>query len=153
MSSVSSRNRQGPMVPPTPLDLAYLRAQAGDHDRCLVTLVFHIDAGQVEGVDVSGRTAVVVGDAPGMMADGNWKLGLVIDDAASDQQADAIGRVFGGQLGGPMGALAPLVGEMLGVERAAIEYVDDGRQHSVSVGDIVDIAVEDIRHGEDGPPV
>jgi hypothetical protein len=33
-------------------------------------------------------------------------------------------QVFGGQLGGPMAGLAPLVGEMLGVERAAFEMED-----------------------------
>jgi len=34
--------------------------------------------------------------------------------------------VYSGQLGGPMAGLAPLVGEMLGVERVPIEIVDDG---------------------------
>ena len=52
--------------------------------------------------------------------------------------------VFGGQMGGPMEALGPLVGEMLGVERAAIEIVDDGLRHSVKVGDVIDFEIEDI---------
>ncbi len=43
-----------------------------------------------------------------------------------------------------MAALAPLVGEMLGVERAAIEIVDDGLLHSVRVGDAIDFEIEDI---------
>jgi hypothetical protein len=43
-----------------------------------------------------------------------------------------------------MGALAPLVGEMLGAERAAIEVRDDGLRHSVRVGDAIDFEVEDI---------
>ena len=53
------------------------------------------------------------------MTDGNWRLGVFIDERATDEQADKLIKVFGGQLGGPMGALAPLVGEMLGVERAS----------------------------------
>jgi hypothetical protein len=53
-------------------------------------------------------------------------------------------QVFGGQLGGPMAALTPLVGQMLGVERAAIEFADDGLRHSVRVGDAIDFEVEDI---------
>jgi hypothetical protein len=52
--------------------------------------------------------------------------------------------VFGGQLGGPMGALGPLVGEMLGVERARIEVNHDGLRHSVRVGDVIEFEVEDI---------
>jgi hypothetical protein len=52
--------------------------------------------------------------------------------------------VFSGQLGGPMAALTPLVGEMLGVERAAIEIRDDGLRHSVRVGSAIDFEIEDI---------
>ncbi len=85
----------------------------------------------------------MVADTPQVMAEGNWRLGLLINDGASDAQADALGRVFGGQAGGPMGALAPLVGELMGVERQPIEYADDGRRHSLRVGDSIDIEIED----------
>ena len=43
-----------------------------------------------------------------------------------------------------MAALGPLVGEMLGVERAPIEIRHDGLRHSVRVGDAIDFEVEDI---------
>ena len=43
-----------------------------------------------------------------------------------------------------MGALAPLVGEVLGAERAAIEIVEDGLRHSIRVGDAIDFEVQDI---------
>ena len=43
-----------------------------------------------------------------------------------------------------MAGLAPLVGEMLGVERAPIEVVDDGLRHSVRIGDAIDFEIEDI---------
>jgi hypothetical protein len=52
--------------------------------------------------------------------------------------------VFSGQMGGPMAGLAPLVGEVLGVERAPIEIVEDGVRHSVRIGDAIDFEVEDI---------
>jgi hypothetical protein len=63
--------------------------------------------------------------------------------------------VFGGQLGGPMAGLAPLVGEVVGVERAAIEVSDDGLLHRVRVGDVIEFEIEDIvPFGlEDGRPV
>jgi hypothetical protein len=78
------------------------------------------------------------------MTEGNWRLGVFIDDAASDEQFDKLVQVFGGQLGGPMAGLAPLVGEMLGVQRAAIEIRDDGLLHSVQVDDVIDYEIEDI---------
>ncbi len=43
-----------------------------------------------------------------------------------------------------MAALAPLIGEMLGVNRVPIEVVDDGLRHSVRIGDAIDFEIEDI---------
>ena len=114
-----------------------------DYDRCTVVLAFHIDEGDVNGVDVSGLNVAVLADTPPLMTDGNWKLGMFMDAAASKEQAEAVGGVFGGALGGPMAAVAPLVGEMLGMETVAMEYVDDGRRHSIRAGDLLDIEIED----------
>lgn len=114
-----------------------------DTERCRVVLVFHIDSGEVEGVDVSELTVAVLADTPQVMADGNWRVGLFMDAAATQEQADKLGAVFSGQLGGPMAVLAPLIGEMLGVEVAPIDYEDDGLRHRVKIGDFVEIEVED----------
>src|SRR5213595_1286348 len=91
------------------------------NDRCKVVLVFNVKDGEVDGVDVGGVTVAAVADTPKVMSDGNWRLGVVIDAAASDEQAEKLGGVFSGALGGPMEAMGPLVGESLGVERAPIE--------------------------------
>src|SRR3954463_10217049 len=125
------------------------------YDFCRVTLVFNIRDGQIEGTDIGDRKVAIIADTPKVMTDGNWKLGVFIDDQASDEQFDKLVQVFGGQLGGPMGALAPLVGEVVGVERAAIEVRDDGLLHSVRVGDAIEFEVEDIVPfgKEDGQPV
>src|SRR5436189_103962 len=88
------------------------------HDRCYAMLAFHIDRGEIEGVDVGGLTFALVVDSPPVMADGNWKVGVVLDGAASEEQAGALGRVVGGQLGGPPAMLGPLLGEMAGIEKA-----------------------------------
>ena len=113
-------------------------------DRCRVTLVFHVSEGDVEGVDVGGLTVAAVADTPKVMSEGNWRLGVFIDAAASDEQAAKLGAVFSGALGGPMEALGPLVAENLGVERAPIEVREDGLRHSVRIGDAVDFEIEDI---------
>jgi hypothetical protein len=114
------------------------------YDFCRVTLVFDILEGQVEGTDIGGLRVAVVADTPKVMTDGNWRLGMFIDERASDAQADKLAGVFSGQLGGPMAGLAPLVSEVLGVERAPIEISDDGLRHGVRVGDAIDFEVEDI---------
>ena len=113
-------------------------------DRCRVTLVFNVKDGEIEGTDVSGLTVAAVADTPKVMTDGNWRLGVFIDAAASDEQAEKLGGVFSGALGGPMQALGPLVGENLGVERATIEVREDGLRHSVRIGDAVEFEIEDV---------
>ncbi|MEU9345438.1 DUF1326 domain-containing protein [Streptomyces sp. NPDC048278] len=125
-----------------------------DHERCQVTFAFHVDSGNVDGVDVSDHSVAVVVDAPRVMAEGGWQVALYLDAAADDSQADALGRVFSGEAGGPMAALAPLIGKVLGVQRVPIEYRDDGRRHTARVGDVIDIEIEDQvapQFGEDGP--
>jgi hypothetical protein len=119
-------------------------ALGATYDRCKVTLVFNIHDGDVEGVDVSGLTVAAVADSPKVMSEGNWSLGVFIDASASDEQADKLGAVFSGALGGPMEALGPLVSEHLGVERAPIEVREDGLRHSIRIGDAVDFEIEDV---------
>jgi hypothetical protein len=114
------------------------------YDYCRVTLVFSIKAGEIEGTDVSGLKVAAIVDSPKVMTEGNWKIGMFVDERATDEQLDKLTAVFGGQKGGPMGALAPLVGEMLGVERAAIEVEEDGLRHSVRIGDAIDFEIQDI---------
>jgi hypothetical protein len=114
------------------------------NDYCRVVLVFNVKDGEVEGTDVSGLTVAAVCDTPKVMTDGNWRIGVFIDGAASDEQAEKLGGVFSGSLGGPMEALGPLIGENLGVERTAIEVREDGLKHSIRIGDAVDFEIEDV---------
>jgi len=113
-------------------------------DRCKVVLVFNVKSGEVEGTDVSGLTVAAVADTPKVMSEGNWRLGVVIDADASDEQAEKLGGVFSGALGGPMEALGPLVGEDLGVQRLPIEVREDGLTHSVKIGEEIDLEIEDV---------
>jgi hypothetical protein len=114
------------------------------YDFCRVTLVFNIAQGDVEGTDIGGLKVAVVADTPKVMTEGNWRVGVFVDERADDAQLEKLLGVFSGQLGGPMAALGPLIGEMLGVERAAIEVEDDGLRHRVRVGDAIDFEIEDI---------
>jgi hypothetical protein len=119
-------------------------ALGADNDYCRVVLVFNVKQGEVDGTDVGGLTVAAVADTPKVMSEGNWRLGVFIDAAASDEQAEKLGGVFSGALGGPMAGLGPLIGENLGVERAPIEVREDGLNHSVRIGDAVEIEIEDV---------
>ncbi len=108
-----------------------------------MVLAFHIASGEVEGVDVSGLNVAMVGDTPAIMWEGNWRVGMFLDAAASQEQADKLAALFSGKLGGPMEMLAGLTGERLGVQVAPIEYADEGRRHRVRIGDFAEIEIED----------
>src|SRR3989440_5154166 len=119
-------------------------ALGADNDYCRFALVFHVDSGEVEGVDVSGVTLAAVGESGHFMHEGNWKLGVLMDEAASEEQAEKLGAVFGGQLGGPMEALGPLVSEQLGVERVPLEFSSENGHHKLVVGDKGQVEVDDV---------
>jgi hypothetical protein len=125
-----------------------------DRDRCNAFLVFQIESGEVDGVDVSGLTVAGMIDTPKVMSEGNWRFGVLIDEAATDEQADKLGAVFSGELGGPMEALGPLVSEQLGVERVAMEVSHDNGTHRIKVGDDGELEVQEIVSfgKEDGVP-
>src|SRR5215471_376564 len=114
-----------------------------DNERCLVALAFNVTKGNVDGVDVSGLSIIMVADAPGQMSAGNWRVGVIIDAAASPQQAQALGAVFSGQKGGPMSAFAPLIGQQLGVQTAPIQYSNGGTNHRVKAGNLIEMEVDD----------
>jgi hypothetical protein len=107
-------------------------------------MAFHVDSGKIDDVDVSGLTVGVFGDTPAMMIEGSWKVGLFMDAKASEQQGAKLAGVFTGQMGGPMAGLAPLISEMLGMESASMEYSNDGRHHSVKIGEGVAIEIDDV---------
>jgi hypothetical protein len=105
-------------------------------------MAFEVETGEIEGVDVSGRSFVMIVDTPPTMADGNWRVGVIIDDVANEEQVERFGRVLSGALGGPPAALGPLLGEFLGIEQAPIRIERDGKSHRVMVGELIDYSGE-----------
>jgi len=112
-------------------------------DRCRALLAYHVESGEIDGVDVSGLSFALFLDAPPVMSQGNWRVGVFLDENASDSQAAQLGTVLSGQAGGPPAMLSPLIGEMLGVEKVRITYSEDGRGHHARIGDATDVGVED----------
>jgi hypothetical protein len=119
-------------------------AAPATNDRCNAALAWHIVSGEVDGTDVSDLSVVLVLDSPRQMSEGNWRVGMFMDDRASDEQAEKLGAIFSGQMGGPLANLVPLISENLGMEVASIEHIDDGLRHRVRVGNAIDVEVEDL---------
>jgi hypothetical protein len=123
------------------------------NDDCRAVLAFHVDHGEIDGVDVTGRTVVLVVLSPKMMVEGNWRVGLLADEGSSDDQIDRLTQVFSGAVGGPMAGLAPLIGEFLGAERAPVELAQDRDGWRLRVGDAMELAGTLMRGPESDDPV
>jgi len=111
---------------------------------CKFAVAMRIDKGARDGVKLDGVAFVVVLLSPGVMAQGNITVGLIIDDKASAQQVEQITAIATGAAGGPMAALAPLVGKVAGIERQPVRFEIDGLKRSVTAGKLIDQACEGV---------
>ncbi len=109
-----------------------------DGGRCDSVNAYHIDRGQVGGVDVSNLSFVQVNQIPGNVLAGNWRAIFYIDDKATPEQREAILNVFSGKLGGALAGVASLVGERVAVHYVPIEHRVEGGKGTLRVGEIVE---------------
>lgn len=99
-----------------------------DGGTCDAIVSYHFDRGVINGVDVSGLSLANLCKIPGNVLHGNWKVVVYLDEKASSQQETAILNVFTGRLGGPVADLAKLIGQVVGVHRAPIQFeVEEGK--------------------------
>jgi hypothetical protein len=111
---------------------------------CKAAVALRIDKGAKDGVTLDGLSFVLMMHSPGAMGQGNITVGLIVDDAASEQQVEAISAIATGAAGGPMAALAPLVGRIAGIERRPIRFEANGLSRSLRAGELVDQACEGV---------
>ena len=113
-----------------------------DGGTCDSTLAWRVDAGQIEGIDVSGLTIAASVHIPGnVLVAGSWKAAIFIEETATPEQEAALLKVFTGQLGGPIADLAALIGEVVSVERAPITFTVEAGRGRLLVGAMTDADV------------
>ncbi len=112
------------------------------HGECKVAMIFKVDRGHYGQVLLDELCFAVMAQTPGPMAEGNWTVGLVVDGEASADQCDALVDIVAGKAGGPMAAVAPLVGTFAGVERAPIRFEKEGLSYRVVIPGIMEQAIE-----------
>ena len=108
-----------------------------DGGECLSVIAYNFDRGTIRGVDVSGLTVAAAVHIPGNILAGNWKQVLYVDDKADEDQYDAIVAMMTGELGGPLGDLAQLVGERVAIERAPISHEIVDGAGTLTVGEAI----------------
>jgi hypothetical protein len=93
--------------------------------KCDAALVAQIAKGTLDGIDLSGVTVGIYFHLPSNFTSGNVRMGLVVDEKASDEQAKALERIFAGQEGGMFGEFVPLIAEFAQTERASLKLEGD----------------------------
>ena len=111
---------------------------------CKAAVALRIDKGQKDGIALDGLAFIVFLHSPKAMAEGNITVGLIVDERATDKQTEAISAIATGAAGGPMAALAPLVGKVAGVEKRPISFKSDGMKIEVKAGELIDQALEGV---------
>jgi hypothetical protein len=88
----------------------------------LLPILFRIQNGNVDGIDLKGRDIVVLFDFLGpTILDGNATSRLYIDEAADEGQRKDLEVIFQGKRGGPMEMISSLTSKWLPTQSTQIE--------------------------------
>jgi hypothetical protein len=124
------------------------------HPYCTFAFVLHIEQGRHGTTTLDNLNFAILGHSPeANMGDGNWSVGLILDERATADQQQALVQIGSGQGGGPIAALAPLVSKMLGVETKPIHFEKQAMSCSVSIPGVLDQAVEGVPGAVAGEPI
>ena len=114
---------------------------------CTLLIAWHIDQGNMNGVDLSGLNVALAVHSPGHMVEVKWKVALYIDERSTEEQGGAIGQIFGGGAGGHFAVVAEHIGEIVGVSKVPIEYKAEGKTRSLKVGNVAEVDIAAVEGG------
>lgn len=121
-----------------------------DKGTCDAFVAYNYDKGEINGVDVSGLSLIMLAQIPGnVLTPKTWKLIVLVNDTATDEQLKALTDAYTGKLGGPLADLAQLVGEVVAVERVPISHEVRGGAGVLKAGTYITASMEPYR-GPDG---
>jgi hypothetical protein len=106
---------------------------------CDVPVVFHITRGSHGVVDLASTRAALAVYTPGPMGEGNWTMGLYLDEAGSSVQRGALEAIFAGRDGGPMARIAALVATWLPTRVVPIDFGVAGRRRWARIPGVLDV--------------
>ena len=120
-----------------------------DKGNCNVTIAWHIEKGHYDQTRVDNLNAVAVFVAPGNMFTGpKMKAAFYIDQNASQDQREALSKIFSGQVGGFFAAAASLIGEVLGIKSAPITFGTEGKRRWLHIPEYLNLEIEAIKGGD-----
>lgn len=119
-------------------------------EKCYAGIAWHIQRGEFDDVRLDALNVIAVFN---LALGGVGDMALYVDERASPQQGEALGKIFTCQAGGQVALIAPFVGKVLGVKRVPIDYEVQGKVRSVTVPQIIEMVVDPAEGGnvKEGP--
>ena len=114
---------------------------APSEGECTVLIAWHIDKGYFENVSLDGLNIAIAIYVPGHMLDAKWSTAAFVDDRASEEQKDALFKIYSGNAGGYPAVFTSFMGSFLGVRSVPIDYRAEGKTRSLRLGDVGDMEI------------
>ena len=130
--------------------------QNSTHETCDNLWGIHIDAGEYDGLDLSGLNALVVAGSPGpSMFAGEWTVLVFVDDRAGPGQYAALDDILSGRAGGPWARMARFYagGTPQSCRPAAISFARSDSSRTLEVSGVSSLQVDAIRGADRDEPV
>jgi hypothetical protein len=123
-----------------------------DQGWCATAIVYRVQQGNSDGVNLGGCTVVLVADYPGpTLFDGNGTARLYIDAAANADQRRELEAIFQGKKGGPMEALGGLVTKWLPTQATKIGIQEQDDTLIATVGNIGQVKSQRLKNSQGRP--
>ena len=119
---------------------------------CEAIIGYRVQEGHHGGTRLDGLSFVLYLQMPGKPYDGNWTLGVYLDERANEQQVEALGTVLSGQAGGMFGALSGLIGTALPPKQVPISFETVDGEHRITVPGLLEVGSERIPNPMPGQP-
>jgi hypothetical protein len=104
-----------------------------DKGYCASALLFRIQDGISNSINLAGRDVVLWLDFPGpTLLDGNATSRLYIDDAGDTSQQKVLEDIFQGKRGGPMQMLSQLIAKWLPTITTRIDIKEDNGSNNIT---------------------
>jgi len=127
--------------------------QACTHERCLGYWAIRVDEGAYGDLPLAGLKALIAFDCPQHMIEGNWTEVVIIDEAASPPQREALETILTGHAGGSWALLAKFVARRLETRFLPIEFAEDPHTKRARIPGVLDASITEIKGRDREKPV
>ena len=127
--------------------------QACTHERCLGYWAIRVDEGAYGDLPLAGLKALIAFDCPQHMIEGNWTEVVIIDEAASPPQREALEAILTGHAGGSWALLAKFVARRLETRFLPIEFAEDPHTKRARIPGVLDASITEIKGRDREKPV